>query len=101
VTVTDVTPTATGPVRLVPRPLWIGSARCRGMDPSVFYPGRGDNAGMQQAKRICASCDVRQECLEESLVDESGWPGPDGVRGGLSARERRALLREQRIARRS
>lgn len=68
------------------RPGWHAEAACRGEDLSVFFPVRGDSS--KPAKAICERCPVRTECLEEALADlELDF----GVRGGMSARERKAL----------
>jgi WhiB family transcriptional regulator, redox-sensing transcriptional regulator len=40
------------------------------------------------ARRICASCPVKDECLRWSIANQS-----DGLAGGLSARQRRELRR--------
>jgi WhiB family redox-sensing transcriptional regulator len=41
------------------------------------------------AKRICASCGVREECLEAALARHESY----GIWGGLNEFERRGLLR--------
>jgi WhiB family redox-sensing transcriptional regulator len=41
------------------------------------------------AKRICASCAVREECLEAALARHESY----GIWGGLNEFERRGLLR--------
>ena len=40
---------------------------------------------------MCAGCPVKTECLAEALDNEIEW----GVWGGLTERERRALLRKR------
>jgi WhiB family redox-sensing transcriptional regulator len=40
---------------------------------------------------VCGACPVRAECLAEALDNEIEW----GVWGGLTERERRALLRKR------
>jgi WhiB family redox-sensing transcriptional regulator len=65
-------------------------AKCRGMNPSVFFPT--DGAGFEAARRICLECPVRTECLEYALehrIDQGAW-------GGTSERERRRILRRRR-----
>lgn len=73
-----------------PRPddTWRAAAACRGMDPDVFFPDRGELA--QGAKDVCAVCTVRIECLNAGLWERQG------VWGGLSERQRRNLRRQQR-----
>jgi WhiB family redox-sensing transcriptional regulator len=41
------------------------------------------------AKRICASCGVRDDCLEAALARHESY----GIWGGLNEIERRGLLR--------
>jgi hypothetical protein len=51
----------------------------------VFFPGRGEPAG--PARRICASCPVRQPCLDYAISHAI----TSGIWGGLTERDRRAL----------
>lgn len=64
---------------------WQDGALCAQTDPEVFFPEKGGSP--RDAKKICASCDVRSECLEYALVTNERF----GVWGGLSERERRKL----------
>lgn len=83
---------------------WRDLAACRGMDTNLFYPRRGDSVGVARARAVCASCPVRQECLDDALATESPSDGGSatratvGVRGGLSARERIRLPRPVAVA---
>lgn len=77
-------------VRSQPNQGWRRLARCRGLDPEVFYP-QDDDEG-EEAKTICALCVVRQSCLEYALAARE----KHGVWGGLSERERRRVLRRRR-----
>ena len=65
---------------------------CRGSDPDVFFPDRGES--LEPAKRICAECVVRDECLEHALASGERF----GVWGGTSERERRRIRRDRRTA---
>jgi len=69
---------------------WRQRAACRGVDPDIFYPVSDDDA--EEAKAICASCPVRQSCLEYSLSARER----EGVWGGLTERERRRIVRQHR-----
>jgi WhiB family redox-sensing transcriptional regulator len=69
---------------------WRQRAACRGLDPEIFYPASDEEA--EEAKAICASCPVRQLCLEHALA----FRERDGVWGGLTERERRRVLRQRR-----
>ncbi len=64
---------------------WTDQAVCAQVDPEIFFPPRGDMGF--PAKRVCARCPVRAECLAEALETDDRF----GVRGGLSERQRRAL----------
>ena len=71
---------------------WYDRAACQSEDPELFFPiGTTGPAQLQvlEAKRICARCPVRTECLRSAIV-----MGMDhGVWGGMSEGERRALRR--------
>jgi WhiB family redox-sensing transcriptional regulator len=69
---------------------WFARAACRGMPVETFVP-TGKSASLDAARRVCAGCPVRVECLAYALAD----PDLDrfGVFGGLTARERRQLSR--------
>ena len=65
---------------------WAARAACRTTDPdSLFVQGAAQN----RAKAICAGCTVRTECLADALDNKVEF----GVWGGMTERERRALLR--------
>ena len=84
-------------------PDWHLDASCRGKDPNLFFAGAdrvgdGDRRGGasvdarrhiedqdRQAKRICAGCSVRPQCLDWALETRQ----PAGIFGGLTIRERR------------
>lgn len=75
---------------------WRARAACLDEDPEVFFPlshGTTKPALIQleEAKKVCRRCDVRERCLEWALEK-----GEDhGVWGGLSEEERRALKRRK------
>src|SRR3712207_3722708 len=65
---------------------WPSMAACQNGDPdALFVQGAEQNV----AKRICRSCPVRYECLGDALDNKIEF----GVWGGMTERERRALLR--------
>jgi WhiB family redox-sensing transcriptional regulator len=66
---------------------WQADALCAQTDPEAFFPEKGGST--RDAKRICASCQVRSECLEYALEHDERF----GIWGGLSERERRKLRR--------
>ncbi|ABK52231.1 transcription factor WhiB [Acidothermus cellulolyticus 11B] len=68
---------------------WQEQALCAQTDPEAFFPEKGGST--REAKRICASCPVRIECLEYALAHDERF----GIWGGLSERERRRLKRRR------
>ncbi|SFB61090.1 WhiB family transcriptional regulator, redox-sensing transcriptional regulator [Amycolatopsis marina] len=67
---------------------WRISASCRDTDPDgLFVRGAEQN----RAKLVCMGCPVRTECLAEALDNRIDF----GVWGGMTERERRALLRRR------
>ena len=67
---------------------WASSAACRSAGPDALFV-RG--AEQNRAKQLCAGCPVRTECLADALDNQIEW----GVWGGMTERERRALLRRR------
>jgi len=74
-----------------PQP-WMAAARCRNVDPDLFFPTKGGPDVTAHAKAVCAQCPVRTECLEYAVENGERY----GVWGGLSPKERRPLVRERR-----
>lgn len=64
---------------------WQVDALCAQTDPEAFFPEKGGST--RDAKKVCASCTVRAECLEYALSNDERF----GIWGGLSERERRRL----------
>lgn len=69
--------------------IWQDRALCREVDPELFFPDKGDHLAATDAKRVCAGCPVRFECLTLALQLRERF----GVWGGLSESERRAITR--------
>lgn len=74
-----------------PTPAWFADANCLGLDPAVFITERGES--LEPARRVCAGCVVRDECLDYALTRS---PRVVGVWGGTTERERRAMRKEAR-----
>lgn len=73
---------------------WQDQAACRGHDAELFFPELGDtDRRIPRAKKICAGCPVRADCLEAAMRMEAGLYYRSGVWGGLSAKQRRELHR--------
>ncbi|MEV6841199.1 WhiB family transcriptional regulator [Streptomyces sp. NPDC051133] len=67
---------------------WSTQGRCRTTPPDdLFVTGAAQN----RAKAVCTSCPVRTECLAFALDHRIEY----GVWGGMTERERRALLRRR------
>lgn len=73
-----------------PQP-WVADAACRGMNPDVFFPARGEPT--DGAKAICADCPVQTQCAAYGMGDRHG------IWGGLSERERRTIRRTNPLPR--
>lgn len=78
----------------IAREPWMERSLCAGMtypENNIFFEeGRED-----EAKALCAMCEVRDECLDFALRKRYNeeW---DGIYAGLTPRERRTLLKKKR-----
>lgn len=73
-------------------PGWSAQAACRAEDPELFFPP--PNGDTLAAKRVCARCPVRRDCLLDSFrTYDVDW----GIRGGMATKERR-YARERWLA---
>ena len=77
-------------IRVAKNGTWLPRAACRGIDPDVFHPSRGEDE--RPAKTICAKCPVVAECLEYALDSGEKF----GVWGGYSERQRRQMRAARR-----
>ena len=66
---------------------WTRFAKCRGTGDVLFATG----AEQRRVRVLCDGCPVRAKCLAEALDHRIEW----GVWGGMTERERRALLRKR------
>ncbi|MFM8154756.1 MAG: WhiB family transcriptional regulator [Candidatus Nanopelagicales bacterium] len=67
---------------------WAAQAACRTSDPDTLFV---QGAAQNRAKAICSGCVVRTDCLADALDNRVEF----GVWGGMTERERRALLRRR------
>ena len=70
---------------------WMARGNCKDVAPQTFFPA--DGVGVEEARKICATCPVSAPCLEYALrnrIDHGVW-------GGASERERRRILRARRL----
>ncbi len=65
---------------------WAAQGSCVSSDPDALFV-RG--AAQQGAKTVCQRCPVIAECLADALDNRTEF----GVWGGMTERERRAMLR--------
>ncbi|NKE59699.1 WhiB family transcriptional regulator [Lentzea sp. PSKA42] len=65
-----------------------GRPACADEDPELFFPESGQVAQISKAKSVCASCPILTACLSYALHH-----GVQGVWGGTSEEERRAMRR--------
>lgn len=90
----------TAATRVTPRPDRRAVPACWGADPELFFgPADSRENGPilpweRRALLVCAGCPVRTECLSSALEFPAGEQ--HGVIGGLTAGQRRVLLRASR-----
>jgi WhiB family redox-sensing transcriptional regulator len=75
---------------------WRELAKCRNEDPELFFPTGTSGPALGQiakAKAVCVSCHGRAECLRWAVSNGAD----DGVWGGKSEYERRAIKRRGAI----
>ena len=65
---------------------WASRGACRTADPDTLFV---QGAAQNRVKNVCMSCPVRTECLADALDNRIEF----GVWGGMTERQRRALLR--------
>lgn len=83
---------------------WVRRAACAGMPVEDFYgecgsvynkPKPGLKALWDEAKKVCQTCPVLQECRRDSLGEEFGvWGGRDQYERHLARRELAAQIRQ-------
>ena len=81
-------------------------ALCGQTDPELFFPvqSKGYNIveSYREAKKICAVCPLKTECLEEALtkkvrVSDGYEMFVSGVWGGTTEQERREIRKQRKI----
>lgn len=63
-------------------------ALCKEVGTEVFFPQKGENRLINQAKSICKKCSLKVECLEYALQDID----TKGIWGGTTEFERLKML---------
>lgn len=70
---------------------WMSRGACQGEDPELFFPISVTGAALSQvsaAREVCGRCTVQVACLAYGVENRQ-----DGIWGGTTPDERRALLR--------
>jgi WhiB family redox-sensing transcriptional regulator len=81
----------------LPNSEWWREGACLSVEPDMFFPisingaARGDT---RRAKLVCASCQVRRECLDYAMRTRQ----QHGIWGGTTEEERRLLHSRARKA---
>lgn len=72
--------------------MWRFHAACRNWpDPDLFFPNPREFRRSVQARRVCTTCPVVEECLRAATRDGDSC----GIRGGLTEKERERLRGKQ------
>lgn len=71
---------------------WRDEAACRNRPPYLWFPAPDDKECAEMAKKICASCLSRTQCLKENLYE------PVGIYGGYSAGQRRRYRNKLKLS---
>jgi WhiB family transcriptional regulator, redox-sensing transcriptional regulator len=73
------------------RQAWLDQAACRDTDPERFFPEPGEQTKAAEAKAICASCQVRDQCRDLAVNAAGGIDADHGIFGGTLPTERSRL----------
>jgi WhiB family redox-sensing transcriptional regulator len=71
------------------------AAACTEVAPDLFFADATDLVNTKLAKKVCAECRVKDQCLQYALENRMEF----GVWGGLAVQERRSLLRKSKVPR--
>ena len=72
-------------------PEWMARKACVGVDPDMFFCDENKRESVDDAKAICETCPVVSECLSWAYSTGSDY----GIFGGMTAKERRKLRRNE------
>lgn len=81
------------------KPDWMKRAACKGIDPDLFMPVRGENLKIKKAKQICAECPVQLECRNYGLQLAQIYD-THGIFGGWTRQQRSKELRRLGLSQR-
>lgn len=68
---------------------WQEGALCAQTDPDAFFPELGGHSS-RAAKKVCAACEVQEQCLEYALRNKES----EGIWGGTTPKERRRIAKQ-------
>lgn len=66
---------------------WVSDAACKDVDPDELFV---QGAAQRKSVAICRHCPVMQQCAADALDNNVEY----GVWGGMTERQRRALLKQ-------
>lgn len=72
---------------------WRAAGACASADPDLFFPVSSSGRAVvqiEEARRVCASCLVRRQCLDFAMKTVEA----EGIWGGTTADERASHRRE-------
>ena len=78
---------------------WRAAGACASVDPDLFFPVSDEGEAVVQiarARRICAGCLVRRQCLEFAMETRE----MQGIWGGTTPEERLRARRDEAARRR-
>lgn len=76
---------------------WWERAMCAGQPAELFFSNGRQGSTPRQAHELCRRCPVTQSCLREALaVETEAVSGPYGFRAGMTASQRRRIMRARR-----
>ena len=73
------------------RQAWLDQAACRDTDPERFFPEPGEQGKAAEAKQVCGSCQVRDQCRDLAVNAANGVDADHGIFGGTLRTERSRL----------
>jgi WhiB family transcriptional regulator, redox-sensing transcriptional regulator len=73
------------------RQAWLDQAACRDQDPERFFPEPGEQTKAAEAKQVCGSCQVRDQCRDLAVNAAGGIDADHGIFGGTLPTERSRL----------
>lgn len=76
-------------------PAWMADGLCGQVGGDTWFPEKGGRSGLNEARKMCAACPVKVECLEYALEHDVASTDAHGMWGGMSAKQRIALKRQR------